>query len=201
MAISDAHVPRVIANLPTSVQYAADEVTELDRLHAEDRDRIVTKYRADRFEAALTRHNLLSRHPQITHWLREGFPLSLSRPIPLLSNSDPPNNRTGAKMQAAFVHEYITDELAKGRLVGPYTFEEVVKTYGHFICSPLNVVEKPRVPGQPVSVVKYRLIIDCSAPDAQGIAVNDLLDPDDYPTVWDGAEPLALYVSTDFLSL
>jgi hypothetical protein len=87
------------------------------------------------------------------------------------------------------------DKLAKGRLVRPYTFEEVIKTYRHFICSPLNIVEKPCIPGQPASVMKYQLIIDCSAPDAQGMAVNDLLDPNDYPTIWDGAESLTAYVS------
>jgi len=178
-----------------NAQSVEGRTMERNQLRAEDKERIVTKYRADRFEAALAYHNLSARHPRISEWLRGGFPLSLSRPIPTLSNSFPPNNRTGAKLQATFVHEYITDELAKGRLVGPYTFDEVLTTYGHFICSPLNVVEKPRVPGQPASVTKYRLIIDCSAPDEQGIAVNDLLDPDDYPTVWDGAEPLAAYVS------
>ncbi|KAF9503541.1 hypothetical protein BS47DRAFT_1448807, partial [Hydnum rufescens UP504] len=93
----------------------------------------------------------------------------------------PPNNRSGAFLQEDFVNKYISDELSKGRLAGPYTFDEVVTTYGHFFCSPLDVVEKPHVP------------------DAQGISVNDLLDPDDYPTIWDGAEKLAAYMSQSLL--
>jgi hypothetical protein len=191
----DALVSNKAVNSSTSAQYVVDRTTELNRCCAEDKAQVVTKYQADHLKAASTHHDLLSWHPQIVKWLKEGFPLSLSHPIPLLSNSFPPNNRTGAKLQATFVHEYIMDELAKGRLVGPYTFEEVLKTYGHFICSPLNVIKKLHVLGQPTSVVKWWLIIDCSVPGTQGMAVNYLLDLDDYPTIWDGAEPLAEYVS------
>ncbi|KAF9519463.1 hypothetical protein BS47DRAFT_1358079 [Hydnum rufescens UP504] len=168
----DDLAPGQIAAHSTSAQSVAVQAMEEDRLRAEDKARIVTKYHANRFKTALHRHKLSAKHPHIVGWLEEGFPLSLSNPLPVLSNSYPPNNRTGAKLQEGFVREYIADEVKKGRLVGPYSFNEVVKTYGHFFCSPLNVVEKPRVPGQLESVTKWRLIIDCSAPDAQGIATT-----------------------------
>jgi hypothetical protein len=86
-----------------SVQYAADKVMELNQIHAEDKAQIIRKYWADHFKAALICHNLLSWHSQIVEWLKEEFQLSPSFPLPLLSNSIPPNNRTGVKQQVTFV--------------------------------------------------------------------------------------------------
>ncbi|KAF9505566.1 hypothetical protein BS47DRAFT_1367973 [Hydnum rufescens UP504] len=195
--ITDDLVPNLTAKDSMSAPFVEVKTTEGDWHHAEDKAQIVTKYHADHFKAALLCHNLSERHPNITSWLRNGFPLSLLNPLPSLSHSFPPNNQTGAKLQENFVNKYIADEVAKGRLVGPFTSDEVIKTYGHFSCSPLNIVEKPRVPGQPASVTKWHLIIDCSARDAQGITVNDLLDLNDYPTVWDGGESVANFLSSE----
>jgi hypothetical protein len=105
MATLDAPVSNKTVNSSMSVQSAVAKAMELNQCHADDKAQVVTKYQADQFEATLIHHNLLLQHLQITQWLREGFPLSLSHPIPLLLNSLPPNNRTGAKLHTAFVHE------------------------------------------------------------------------------------------------
>jgi hypothetical protein len=99
----DDLAPGQIVEHSMSAQSAVVQVTEQDWLRAEDKAQIVTKYWADRFETALHCHNLSVKHPDIVGWLEKGFPLSVSNPLPLLPNSYPPNNWTGAKLQENFV--------------------------------------------------------------------------------------------------
>lgn len=73
---------------------------------------------------------------------------------------------------------------------GPFTKDQVHDILGgHFVSSPLGVVEKAGEPG------KYRVVRDLSFKNTDGYSVNGQLDSDDFPTEWGTASQVAEIVS------
>lgn len=74
---------------------------------------------------------------------------------------------------------------------GPFSEDEVFNILGgHFVSSPLGVVEKAGEPG------KFRVVRDLSYQNSDGYSVNGFLDSDDFPTEWGTAAQIAEIVST-----
>lgn len=77
---------------------------------------------------------------------------------------------------------------------GPYTKEDVHDILGgHFVTSPIGLVEKAGEPG------KFRIVRDFSFKNDDGFAVNNYLDSDDFPTEWGTASQVAEIVSSSIL--
>lgn len=160
---------------------------------ASEHDRVITLYDADAWESALRTHKLLSKYPSLPSKLRYGFPLGdFSIPSFIFT---PPNHAT-EPAHLDFICTYVAEQHALGRMSGPYTKVQVESILGsHFVTSPLSVVDKAGSPG------KYRLVQNCSYKNADGISVNDQIDPDDFPTKWGTAAEVARYVSPPFVFL
>ncbi|KAL1942665.1 hypothetical protein VTO73DRAFT_4905 [Trametes versicolor] len=150
---------------------------------ASERDRVVTTYRADEFEAELRRSGLWEKYSGLPSQLRYGFAIGDLEPI---TETFTPENHSGGVEHMDFIMEYVNEQVAAGHMSGPYTQAEVEGILGTpFRSSPLAVVEKPGAPG------KWRLIQNCSFKDAHGVSVNDLIDNDDFPTKWGTAAEVA----------
>lgn len=69
---------------------------------------------------------------------------------------------------------------------GPFSASQVQNILGgHFVSSPLGVVEKSGESG------KYRVVRDLSFKNEDGYSVNGQLDSDDFPTEWGTASQVA----------
>ena len=156
------------------------------------KDRIITPYRVDRFEHYLRKHRLLDKHPSLLQNLRTGFPIGNFQKLD--KTLTPPNSRSAAQHEE-FIRSYIQEERSKGRVNGPYTATTVSRLLGgHFVTSPLSVKEKAGKPG------KYRLIQNFSFKHDTGFAVNDCIDPNEYPTRWGTTAMVAEIVSVTLCS-
>lgn len=154
---------------------------------ASERDRIITPYRAEVFEAELRKWGIWEAFSYLPTRLRCGFPIGDMEP---LTRTFTPENHKGGKEHMDFIEEYVREQVGLGHMTGPYTrtqLEEILG--GHFRSSPLSVVEKAGSAG------KWRLIQNCSFPDEFGISVNDMIDSDDFPTEWGTASEVAEIVS------
>jgi hypothetical protein len=79
---------------------------------------------------------------------------------------------------------------------GPFSKEEVHQILGgHFVSSPLSLVEKLGEPG------KFHTVRDLSFKNEDGYAVNGCLDADDFPTKWGTAAQVTKIVSSSTSSL
>ncbi|CDO75102.1 hypothetical protein BN946_scf185010.g27 [Trametes cinnabarina] len=150
---------------------------------ASERDRIITTYRADALERELCRWGLWDLFSTVPTRLRFGFPIGN---MPPLTRTFTPDNHKGGIQHMDFIKSYVNEQVALNHMSGPYSCEKVKQLLGsHFRTSPLSVVEKPNAPG------KWRLIQNCSFRDEFGVSVNDLIDSDDFPTVWGTAAEVA----------
>ena len=154
---------------------------------ASERDRIITPYDADAFEHSLRTLGLLDRYPDLPDRLRHGFPIG---DLPPLQQTSCPSNYPSAVENMNFIKQYASEQVALGRMTGPYTRAQVEHILDSpFITSPLSVVEKAGAPD------KLRLVQDCSHRNAAGISVNMFFDSDDFPTKWGTAAVFADKVS------
>jgi hypothetical protein len=162
----------------------------VDELHA-----IITPFDANAFQRILLQYYLVNAFLNIVQNLTTGF--SIFNSIPTISEVFTPPNRKSTTDHAVFVNNYFASEASVGRITGPYTRDQVQNIFksngGFFRSSPIGVVPKPRKPGQ--SQDQYRMVIDLSAPDSQGVSVNSLIDADDFQARWDGARVKGDYVS------
>ena len=157
-----------------------------------EKERIITPYRADRFEYYLRKHNLLDKHPKLLEHLRRGFPIGDFPPLP--KTYTPPTFPSADKHED-FIRTYLAEEIALGRVSGPFSADKVRALLGgEFVTSPLHVKEKPNKPGE------FRLIQNFSFEHADGLVVNEFIDPNDYPTRWGTTAMVAEIVSTSSLS-
>lgn len=100
-------------------------------------------------------------------------------------------NYPAANEHMAFIEEYVNEQVALGRMTGPYPRAEVERILGSpFISSPLSVV--PKANG------KLRLVQDCSKEDEDGLSVNGRINTDLFPTKWGSAAEVAELVSPFF---
>ncbi|THH20436.1 hypothetical protein EUX98_g8586 [Antrodiella citrinella] len=155
---------------------------------ASERDRVITPYNADVFEAELRRLDLLDRYPLLAHKFRYGFPIGDFDS--LAYSFTPPNHSSGIE-HLDFITAYIDEQVSIGRMTGPYTRHEVETVLGTpFVSSPLSVVDKAGAPG------KYRLVQNCSYKNDEGVSVNSQINSDDFPTRWGTAAQVAEIIST-----
>ena len=152
---------------------------------------IVTPLSADGFDTLLRRYDLVSRYPNLSWNLRNGFPLGEFSHLhqsyihPNHSNSDYVNN---------YILNYIQDEVAGSRMSGPFTLDQLKKeARGEVIVSPLGAVDKAGEPG------KLRIIRDLSFKGKAPFSVNDRIDPNSYITKWHSAAMVMDLVSPFFL--
>ena len=138
--------------------------------------KIITPLSAEGFDTLLRRHDLTSRYPNLSWNLRNGFPLGEFSHLhesynhPNHSNSDSVND---------YILNYIQDEVAGGRMSGPFTWDQLKKeARGEVIVSPLGAVDKAGEPG------KLRIIRDLSFRGKAPFSVNDKIDPNSYITKW-----------------
>lgn len=77
---------------------------------------------------------------------------------------------------------------------GPFSKKEAHHILGgHFISSPLGLVEKSGEPG------KFRIVHDLSFKNEDGYTINSWLDADNFPTEWGTAAQIAEIVSISLL--
>ena len=156
-------------------------------IRGDGRARIVTPYRADAFEHRLRALDLLGKYPELPSHIRGGFPMGRFSPLERSYVSD---NRAMQPEHLTFIAQYVAQQVALGRMEGPYDEEAVKSILGSdFSTSPLFVVDKPGSPGQ------FRLVQDYSYKNEDGFAVNDAVDPEDYSTQWNNAHSVAQLVS------
>lgn len=154
---------------------------------ASEREQIITPYIADVFEQTLHDCNLLDEYASLPNKLRYGFPIG-DFEIPTFSFT--PHNHPSGVEHMDFINSYVQEQVAIGRMTGPYSQTQVESILGgFFVSSPLSVVDKASAPG------KFRLIQNCSYKDANKVSVNDQIDSDNFPTKWGTASQVAELVS------
>jgi hypothetical protein len=138
----------------------------------------------------LDKHNLTSQHPDLVKNLREGFPMG---DFPELKSTVIFANDSSVDDHHDFVTTYIRDEVASGRMSGPYTQSEVEDILqGPFQCSPMLVSEQAQGPGEPP---KLRLCRNLSKGTRAHPSTNDYIDKDNFPTKFGTAAQVAEIVS------
>lgn len=151
------------------------------------KNRIITPYRADRFESILRQLGLWTQYSDLPHRLRTGFLIGEFDP---LTRTHTPPNHLHRPEQLKFVSEYVREQVQLRRMSGPYTQTQVESFLGGpFMSSPIFLIHKAGSPG------KFRLIQDCSFKNKDGFSVNDFIDSDKFPTRWNTALEVAQIVS------
>lgn len=166
----------------------------MERSHAlaNELSKLTTPYIADAFQDALLEAGLNERYPNLVYDIKHGSPLG--NPTPLTHTTIFPNLKS-VNDNPAVVDVHLEEEIALGRVSGPFTIEEANFMFGHFKNTPLGLVEKEPGSG------KYRIIRHGSKKDSFGISTNDTLNSDDFPTTWHSAWNVASYVSLSFAHL
>jgi len=149
--------------------------------------RVVTPYDPEAYNLFLKRFNLTEKYPNLVFNLQHGFPIG---DIPPPTCTYIPKNHKSALDHIDVIRTYCEEEVALGRMSGPFSADEVFDILGrHFVSSPLGVVEKSGEPG------KFRVVRDLSYQNPDGYSVNGFLDSDDFPTEWGTAAQVADIVS------
>jgi len=150
----------------------------------------VTPLNPDGFDSLLHRYNLVSRYPNLSWNLRNGFPLG---EFDYLPESYIHPNHTNSLEDTSQILKYIQDEVVEERMSGPFTWDQLKKeARGNIIVSPLGAVDKAGEPG------KLRIIRDLSYKGNAPFSVNSKIDPDTYLTKWGTASWIIELVSIFF---
>jgi len=169
--------PSVEARATEPIQNPASEVFQ----------RVVTPYDPKAFNHFLKCFDLSEKYPDLVFNLQHGFPIGN---IPPPTHTYIPKNHKSALDHIDVIHTYCQEEVSLGRMSGPFSADEVFNILGgHFVSSPLGVVEKAGEPG------KLRVVRDLSFQNPDGYSVNGFLDSDDFPTEWGTAAQIADIVS------
>lgn len=91
-------------------------------IRGDGRARIVTPYRADAFEHRLCALDLLGKYPELPSHIRGGFPMGRFSPLERSYVSD---NRAMQPEHLTFIAQYVAQQVALGRMEGPYDEEAV----------------------------------------------------------------------------
>lgn len=153
-------------------------------------NRILHPYDADAFEDLLRKHHLFDNYPLLPCNLRVGFPIGH---MPPLSQTVIMPNNPSTLSYPDTVSDWLTKELAAGRLSGPFS-QEVTEKYlrGPFQSSSLIVSVQPQNPGVPD---KLRVCQHLSKTTKFHVSVNSHIQKDDFPTRFDTASKVADIVS------
>lgn len=157
------------------------------RTAAQILNKVVTPYNADAFERYLSDYGLYSKFPMLVTHLRQGFPLtkgSFSFP-----RVETPPNHSSCDGHTPFLKNFLADEVALGRMSGPFSREDMELIYGDtFVTTPLLLVTKKGALGEPD---KIRVCRNSSKSYSDGLSVNDFIDSDDFSTEWTTAADVA----------
>lgn len=138
----------------------------------------------------LDRYQLTNSYPNLCTNLHNGFPLGN---MPLLAKTVIIPNHPSTHNYPDAVDEYLADEVAAGRMSGPFSLEDVeVALRGPVFVSPLIVAVQPQLPGQPD---KLRVCRHLSKDTADVPSVNSYIDKTEFPTRFDTASRVADIVS------
>lgn len=122
------------------------------------------------------------RFTSIPDMIRYGTTLGIAGKV---AKSFYPENRVDSPEHVAAVKKWIATESELGRLVGPYSREELEAEAGPCRSAPLSVIDKIVPPGAPP---KYRIVENFSFPHSElrdgTRSVNADLDPSDFPSDW-----------------
>ena len=150
--------------------------------------KVVTPYRPEVWKQALIDMDLIHIYPKLVHDLTHGSPIGNPPPIHFTFI---PKNLPSANIQSEYISNLIAEEVAAGRMDGPYTIEQAHVIYGgHFRTCPLGLVEKP-------GSSALRMIRHFSKEDQFGDSTNSWVDSVDFPTRWFTAAQTADFVSLD----
>ncbi len=152
--------------------------------------RVIHPYNVEAFERLLAKHDLASLYPYLCQYLRDGFPIGrmpdLQRTVII------PNNPSCFTYPSA-VDDYLCDEVAAGRMSGPFPKEEIERILrGPFQSSPLIVAVQTQAPGTPE---KLRICRHLSKGTKLHPSVNSFISKEDFPTRFDTAARVAEMVS------
>jgi hypothetical protein len=126
---------------------AEAKITEPTQNHASDVFwRIITPYAPKAYEHFLKCFNLTEKYPNLVFNLQHSFSIGN---IPPPTHTYIPKNHKSALEHINVICTYCQEEVALGRMSGPFMANEVFEILGrHFMSSPLGVVEKAREPGK-----------------------------------------------------
>ena len=126
---------------------------------------IVSPLKADVFASELRDHPDREKVDFVINGIRSGFRLGFNH-VPSLRPAR--RNKKSAEDHPAVVEEYLANEIALGRVAGPFQRPPMPNLH----VSSFGVIPKSGQPG------KWRLIVDLSSPE--GSSVNDGINPDDF---------------------
>jgi hypothetical protein len=148
--------------------------------------RIVHPYDIDAFEHFLSKHDLIYFYPLLVSNLRNGFPLG---DMPPLIDTIIFKNHPSALLFSDVVDKYLTDELAAGRMSGPFSLPYTEKILrGAIMSSPLLVSIQIQQPGMPD---KLRVCRHLSKGNKNTPSMNSHIQKEDFPTRFDTASRVA----------
>jgi hypothetical protein len=153
-------------------------------------NRILHPYNADAFEALLHKHHLFNDYSLLPSNLRLGFPIGH---MPPLSQTIIMPNNPSILSYSDTVSDWLSKELAAGRLSGPFSREVTEHILrGPFQSSSLIVSVQPQNPGVPD---KLRVCQHLSKTTKVHASVNSHIRKDEFPTRFDIASKVADIVS------
>ncbi|KAJ3563610.1 hypothetical protein NP233_g8831 [Leucocoprinus birnbaumii] len=153
-------------------------------------NKIVTPYDANAFEYLLNKHGLTELYPHLVHNLRHGFPIGN---MPPLEKTAIFKNHPSVEKHMDAVDAYLAEEVAAGRMNGPFSQQEVESALrGPFQSSPLIVAVSVQAPGEPD---KIRVCRHLSKGNFAHPSVNSFIEKEDFPTRFDSATKTAEAVS------
>lgn len=180
---STSNSPKVVTGPTTiSATFAPDAgktLTEHRTVLAERGARAQTPYDANTWEELLRGRGLLTRYPHIPEGLRHGFYFAIP---PIHTTQAPPNKDTVIEFAIPF-NDSITQEIRKGRYLGPFSAETLELLIGPFQSSPFSIMPKPGRPGF------FRLLQNFSFPHVPTIiyknpSINSYINSHDFPSTW-----------------
>lgn len=139
----------------------------------------ISPYDPTVWESQLCAHNLLVRYPNLPNSLRFGFNLNFPH---IVHTQIPPNSSSLLLFREAF-ETILAHELATGRYIGPFTYDELLSLLGPFQCSPISIIPKTGKPG------RFRVIQNFSFPLVPSLAhpnlsINASVNSDAFPCTW-----------------
>lgn len=146
------------------------------------------KMNIQEWEALMLETGLEKDIPYITTGFREGFCLGIPQHvIKGLSWYTPENHRSAVSARKQ-IELTLEKEARAGRLLGPFTHEEVFQQYGFFRSNPMG--------GAVNGDGSIRMVNDLSFPKQEtGIpSVNSFVDKLNYKNYWDNFETVALFL-------
>lgn len=150
-----------------------------------ERMRLPTPYNPDAWQRELGHDGLLHLFPSLVYDIRFGAPIGSPPP---LSATFIPKNSKSATIYANIIDDYLTDEIAAGRMYGGLSVDDAHIFFGgHFRTAPMAVV---------IDGVKARVVHNFSAEDETGTSTNSWLDAHEAPIMWHSAALMADMVSS-----